>query len=290
MSALWWGKGPTIPVEQPTEFEVTADGVLTVTRRWRAGIAALAGRQSKVRDPMPPMLFINNTNPYPFVTCLCVSSRIYHDKSEIYWLEEVYQGTYALPFAIFQWQTQRLDRPIPLHPRFDGTFNGQPVMTANVNWASNPLNPGIWDGFPVFNIASIAQDTQNGNYIYTPLDGITPTASNPNHASPKTFNPYRGIESYPVSTGTWRRTTFTTDPAITGNMWYLDPPGFDDTVPDALLASLPDSDNTGNHWIKSQEDIQNLYRGASELWQMDESWWYNSLGWLPEIFTPGGNT
>jgi hypothetical protein len=286
MSASWWGTGPGIPQEQPMAFEVTADGVLTITRQWKGGIGGLATRQSKVRDAMPPLNFFNAYNPYPFVQCKCVSSRITHDKSEIYILEEIYQGTYILPFSIYQWQTQRLDRSITMHPKFDdGTH-----MVQGLHWACNPQNPGMWEGFPPYTISSIQYDDK-GNYLATAYhDGITPTGAGTNpgpfHNATKTPNPYRGIEAYPVSTGTWHRTMFTTAPIISGVLWLLDPPQWDSTVPETLVSSLPDPTNVKYSWIRAQNDAANLYRGASQLWQIDDSWLYNSLGWDKDIFSP----
>lgn len=287
-SGKYYGNDLSQPVEQPAEYEVTADGVLTITRRWKGTLTSCGAFQHKVRSPMPLWDISHGSNPYINNSkCLCVTSRIYWVGGEVYMLEEQYQGTFYLPFSIYQWQTQRLDRPIAMHPRFNGTYLGSDVMKFNRDWTYDLAAPGIWNGFPNWQIGSpttrsvtLSGDTSTQvNY----LDGTNSTSATPNR--------YRGIEDYVVASGIWHRTSFTLNPALTTKLWHLDAPYIaDPSIPASLLASIPDSSNAGNSWLKSQEDVQNMYRGASEIWQVDESWWYNSLGWLPEIYVAGGNS
>jgi hypothetical protein len=220
------------------------------------------------------------------VQCLCVSSRIWRRMSEIYVLEEQYQGTIALPFSIYSWQTQALDRPIPMHPRFGGTFNGSPVMQEGRDWSQSLASPGTWNGFPPYQLDS-TQTSGNGQTCTKKDSNGTPILA---FKSPLVANKYRGIESYKVSSGIWKRTSYTLNPSISGLLWTLDAPQFDSTCPSSLTSTIPDPTNSGYTWIRSQEDISNLYRGASEIWQQDTSWFWNSLGWIQELYTPGGNS
>lgn len=282
MAITLFGKGMGAE-EQAPEIEFQADGVLTVTKRWKGGLVQLWAKKTKIREPMPlSVLIIEIPDPLASAKCKCVSSCISWDKSQFYTLTEVYQGYVALPFSIYRWQTQRLERPITMHPRFGGTFNGSPVMKYGRDWVWDLLNPGNWNGFPNYQLKEF------------PIPGSVDTEFvllGPTEVPPLgTANKYRGIESYVVSSGLWQKTSFTIKPALTDNLWYFDTPSIGSEVPIELYNSIPDKTNAGFHWIKSQEDVQNLYRGASQLWQMDEAWWYNSLGWIEEIYTKGGNT
>jgi len=289
MPAIFYGQEPVNVIEQSSEYEVTAEGVLTVTRRWEGTLLACAQGRHDVRSPMPIFSVEPSGlyNPFNNVQCKCVSSRIWRRESEIYVLEEQYQGTIALPFSIFSWQTQALERPIPMHPRFDTVYQGSPFMRQNLHWCQSLAAPGTWNGFPPYLLNSGKTDG-NGYPCTTKDSNGTPVIAfqgTPPLYADAIANPFRGIESYKVPSGIWKRTSYTLNPVVTGNLWYLDPPQFDQTVPVSLTQSLPDVTNTLFSWIKSQEDVQNLYRGASEIWQVDESWFWNSLGWIKGIYS-----
>ena len=253
----WFGPDPTSAVqEQKMSLAIAADGVATITRRWISTATQLKLKQTAIRDQMP-------TLPYGFTTwgsinALCISSEITpHDKAELFVLTEVFQGYVALPFEIYSWTTSRLDQPIQMHPN----FNTGATMLFRTHWTPDPQT-GLFVGFPAFNV------------------GTT------------TANPYRGITDFPCATGVWKRTTFTVGaPSVSGLLWKADPPYIPTTPVDFTKINLPDKDNTALGadlvtWIRSQEDFQNLYRGASNLWQADYAWWANvKVGWRKDIYT-----
>lgn len=258
----WFGTSPlTTGTEQKASLHIAADGVYTITRRWVATAATLHLQQTAIRASMPALSgqFITFGSS---VNALCISSDIdpVEGKAELYMLTEVYQGYVALPFIIYSWQTARLDRPIQMHPNFDGQNPTYPnAMKNGVNWAPDPQT-GLFAGFPPYNIGGT------------------------------TANPYRGIDSWPTPTGVWKKTSFTVNaPTLTGNLWKGNPPDVG-TFTSIGLPDLANNGPTGTSglytWIKSLEDFQNLYRGASNLWQLDEAWWANiNVGWKKDIFT-----
>ena len=247
------------------------------------------------------------------VNALCIASDIdpVEGKAELYMLTETYQGYVALPFTIYSWTTSRLDIPITQNPNFNGgsalSASGQSgsypnAMLQGVHWqlAGTPLT---FTGFPAFNVDSMYTSSFSGSADSGSITG--------------TPNPYVGITDYASATGVWKKTTFF------GSVWAADPSGSGSyQVPDNLMLSgrlwktdkpdlgpyyssnlfnIPDPDNTGQSsytgsgyinlqsgyvtWVKSQEDFQNLYRGASSVWQLDESWWANiGRGWRKDIY------
>ena len=136
---------------------------------------------------------------------------------------------------------------------------------------------GQFTGFPAFLIS---------NYNWNPQSGLSLISTTGN-----TINPYVGIDSYAVPTGTWKKTSFVTSDSATIDttvLWRVSAPSGTDEisgVPNADNSEFAVNGKTYVNWIKTQDDMQNLYRGASELWQRDESWWWNSLGWSKEIYT-----
>lgn len=256
----WFGNNPlTASQEKKMSLSIAADGVATITRRWVATSTKLKLQQTAIRGAMPVL-------PYGFTTwgsinALCIASDIngIEGQAELYELVEVFQGYVALPFEIYSWTTSRLDRPIQMHPH----FNTSGVMEEGVHF--------------------VYELTQAGNKKFT---GFSDTL-----IGSSTLNPYRGILDFPVATGVWKRTTFTVGcPTISGKLWKADPPYVPTTPINFTGINLPDINNTAlgsDHvtWIRSQEDFQNLYRGASNLWQADYSWWANpTVGWRKDIF------
>jgi len=207
---------------------------------------------------------------------LCCGYEISPLKDEQYQLEAVFNGYATVPFATYSWTTQRMERPIVLHPKFNKLIDGTKVMYEGKHWWPDPFT-GQFSTFPPFEVK-----------------GAAPSQTRPaielNKAVP---NRYRGVESFVVSTGIWRRTTYTLTPSISGKLWKIDAPKWDAdfALPGSLTSSLPDPANSGSTnpdgfptWLKSQEDCENSYAGASQLWAVHESWWHYSLGWIPEVY------
>ena len=273
------------PIEQKASLHISADGVLTIVRRWVGTSAGCAGQQSKIRDAIPAWTDTTGPNSqldtFLDINALCIETDIdgIDGKADMYMLTEIYQGYVAAPFTIYSWQTSRLDLPIVQHLK----FNTEGIMQAGVHWI-NPTSGQPWQGFTPFNVGG------------------------PDSGS---LNPYVGIENFPVQTGIWKKTQFFctntsnqggvggTVPSIgsggpiTGNLWKKDAPSTGDYGNGGTLdIGLPDSDNStcarGTDfctWIKSEENLTNLYRGASELWQFDEAWWANPIcGWRRDLY------
>lgn len=303
-TAKWFGVDPsnsqnTYLLEQKQSMHVAADGVVTIVRRWVGAVDACMSFQTPIRTamPAPTELFqtaLDNSAAFPSANFtdgnfLCISSDVdpIEGKAELFMLTETYQGYIALPFSIYSWISSRLDLPIATHPNFDNGGETYEAMVQGENWqlAGQPLT---FTGFPVYNVGG---------------------------ATSGSLNPYVGISEYPSATGIWKKVSFLAGEddgsiskvndagaissffPITGKLWKMDPP---DIGPWTHIG-IPDINNTGEGlptpanppvgpdgyvtWIKSQEDLENIYRGASSVWQYTESWWANlGRGWLKSVY------
>jgi hypothetical protein len=78
-----------------------------------------------------------------------------------------------------------------------------------------------------------------------------------------------------VATAVWRKTSYTLTPTFTlDNLFKIDTP---DT---GGLWSVTNN----NQWLKADKTYRNMYRGASQVWEIQESWLFNANGWLGEIY------
>ena len=277
LTTTFFGVNPDeTPIEQPISAHWSADGLLVITRRWIGTHSSITSLQTPIRTPLGALSTIQESilPDLEQTDFLCVESDIdpIAGKPDLYLLTETYQGAINTPFTIYSWTTARVDIPITQHPNFNTTPAGEAgIMLEGVNWqlAGTPLT---FTSFPVFNIG-----------------GTTP-------------NPYVGITDFPGVTGIWKKVSYyvvpgnsdgspgtTGLPQYTGKLWKSDVPDFG---PYKTTMNLPDTDNTGEDledgyitWIKSQEDFENSYRGASSIWTATEAWYANvSRGWRKDIY------
>lgn len=89
-------------------FEITAEGVMVVTRVWKATYAVAIANAPAVRSADP-----GGTG------ALCISVTIDREAGDIAIVRATYQGYLYLPFTIYEFANTRQERPIEMHPNFN---------------------------------------------------------------------------------------------------------------------------------------------------------------------------
>lgn len=184
---------------------------------------------------------------YTGVKVVTATSRPF--KPDMAIIEVVLQGYLTLPLTIYEFQNSRMDRPIQMHPKFN-TSPGMGESKYRVTQLTGP-SAGAWLKF---------------------YDG--PNTATKDHK-------FAGIENYVTGSAQWRKTSFSATPDFDQtDVGKLNAPEVG-----SYGATVPDVSNTGNHWLKLEKTCRNMLRGASILWEITEVWQYNSLGWMPEIYS-----
>ena len=299
----------------------------------------------------------------------CIESSIEPIDREagFYMLNESYVGYFSdrLPQTTFRWTPNRLDVPIDQHPRWNegklgsgaGWVNDAAGMFVyNKHWTKDPATGTATIPFPAWELYQGADSgTVNSNEPNAPFQLVyndgghysvpgSGSGDEGGHSivTDVKLNPYRGIEAFPMATGTWVKVSFY--PAILGDeaapallsygsgvsngsgmildcapLWKWSNPDTefaagngsgridnwvlengDVTNNDLYSCGIPAYQNNSftypddpdspphkfKNWIKTQDDLELVWRGAVPLWQRTESWWFNARGWIGDIYNP----
>lgn len=188
----------------------------------------------------------------------CINSSVERLKPDAAIVRATYQGTWRLPFTIYQMDASRYERPITYHPDF-------------ANAAKFGTYVGDTSGGEQTKLARKLEDPTGGSggaYVFDKFRDIGTAAQ----------IKFRGIEAYMVATATFRKTSYDIQPDFgLAGIFKLG-------APETGGTAIPDPANTNRSWLKADKTCRNLYRGASEIWEIQESWLYNANGWLTEIY------
>lgn len=250
MSTITWFPGALAGAKSTDgdgKVSFDTDGSIFIERRWVCRYQDAFTLCPKPRDFAPAGTPGTNTR--------CISSGYERQKPDAAIITATYQGIWNMPFTTYQLEAARHDFPITYHPDFNnvnkfGTYitdTGPGEKTKHVIIEDDPTHATA--GAPKFDkfreIGTAAQIK------------------------------FRGITHYMVATAVWRKTSYTLSPVFgVSGLFKIDGP---DT---GGLWSVADA----TKWLKADKTFRNLYRGASEIWEVQESWLYNANGWLTEIY------
>jgi hypothetical protein len=250
MSTIKWFPG-SLTGAQSTDGDgkvsFDTDGSIFIERRWVCRYQDAFTLCPKPRDFAPAGTPGTNTR--------CITSGYERQKPDAAIISATYQGIWNMPFTVYQLDAARGEHPITYHPNFSntslfGTYVGD----------STP-------GLTKTKIAGSTVDPTTGQKAWTFekfRDIGTPAEIK-----------FRGVTHYLVATAVWRKTSYTLTPVFgVSGLFKIDGP---DT---GGLWTVADA----NQWLKADKTFRNLYRGASEIWEIQESWLYNANGWLTEIY------
>jgi len=184
----------------------------------------------------------------PGYNTLCISSGYERFRPDGAIVRATYQGIWNMPFTVYEMDASRYERPIQYHPDFNDASKF-PVASKIMKGVTDP-NTG----------ATVL--------VFDRFKDICDTA---NDDSCK----FRGVEAYMVPSGTFRKTSYTTIPDFS-----LDGV-FKIGTPETGGHPIRGGDNV---WLKADKTCRNMYRGASQIWEIQETWIYNENGWLTEIY------
>lgn len=181
---------------------------------------------------------------------LCISVDIVPIPPNLALMTAVYQGFLYLPFTIYELSNSRMERPIAMHPDFlDVSKFPEACKLFDIPDPNEPLKK------------SFAKFKDVG------------TSGDPNLK-------FAGVESFIVGNVQWRKTSYSQTPDFdAADVGKLNAP---EAGP---YTGLPDQSNTAKKWLKLEKNCRNMFRGASLLWEINEVWQYNDLGWLEEIYS-----
>lgn len=187
----------------------------------------------------------------PGTNTLCIASSIERLKPDVTIVRATYQGIWNMPFTIYQMDANRYERPIQYHPNFNDA-------------TKFPLNSKI--------IVAQTDPTTGASFmVFQKFRDIGSSISDP-------VAKFRGIEAYLVATACFRKTSYALNPDFgLDKVFKLD-------APEHGGYSIPDPSNSSKRWLKGDKTCRNLYRGASQIWEIGETWLYNINGWLSEIY------
>jgi hypothetical protein len=175
----------------------------------------------------------------------------------------VYQGIWNMPFTVYQMDASRYEKPIVYHPAFNNPAIFGDYVGSTSQYTQTKLTRGI------VNPSSGVIDT----YVFDKFKDIGAGVNDPSCI-------FRGIEAYMVATATFRKTSYALAPDfMLSKCFVLD-------NPETGGLSIPDPSNEKKSWLKADKTCRNMYRGASQIWEIQESWLYNANGWLPQIYNP----
>ena len=235
------------PYEGDGKVSFDTDGSIFIERVWRCRYADAFTLCPKPRSFAPAGTPGTNTQ--------CINSGYERLKPDAAIIRASYQGIWNLPFTTYQLEASRYERPITYHPDFAN-------VTKFGTWV------GDTSGGEQTKVARIVTDNLTGTQtrVFDKFLDIGTTAQ----------IKFRGIEAYMVATAVWRKTSYTLTPTFgVSGLFKIDAP---DT---GGLWSI----SNPSQWIKADKTFRNMYRGASEIWEIQESWLYNANGWLSEIYS-----
>lgn len=257
MSTIWFPGA--IAGLQPTTGDgkvyFDTDGSIFIDRVWKCAYANAFSLCPKPRDAAPVGT--------PGQNNFCITSGFERDGGDSAKVTATYQGIWYMPFTVYQMDASRYERPITYHPK----FNNASVFGDKVGSTSSYAHTKVYRSVP---------DPVTGATVASVFDkflDISPTndSTDPNCK-------FRGIEAYMVATATWRKTSYQLQPDCSlSNIFKLDAPETGGIV-------IPDGGNAGKSWLKADKTCRNMFRGASQVWEIQESWLYNANGWLSEIY------
>jgi hypothetical protein len=237
------------------EVTFDTDGSIFITRVWAGAFQSCLDLCPKPRDFPPP-----NT---PGLNVRCIESSVKRLRPDAGQVTARYQGIWNMPFTTYQMEASRYEKPIIYHPKFnDASVFGVPVGNPN-NETGNPLQTKFYD----------VQKINNVDYPYFKA------FANLTKAGSAVSTKFAGIEAYMVATATFRKTSYALSPDFgLANIFKLN-------APETGGSSVPDASNASKSWLKADKTCRNLYRGASQIWEIQESWLYNANGWLEAIYS-----
>lgn len=240
MAITIFGNNLSLLVEQPQSgaYNLTAEGIFTITRIWRATYDVCVANAPGVRS----------IDPYG-TNALCIQVDITRESPNLGTVTAVYQGFLNLPFTIYELSNSRMERPIGMHPKF--------------------LDTSVFpESCKVFEIP----DAVAAIPIFVKFKDVG-TDGDPDLK-------FRGIESFIVGNVQWRKTSYSQTPDFSAtDVGKLSAPET------GSFTGLPDQSNSGKKWLKIEKNCRNIYKGASLLWEINEVWQYNELGWTTEIYS-----
>jgi hypothetical protein len=248
MSTITWFPG-SIAGLQSTEGDgkvsFDTDGSIFIERVWACAYANAFSLCPKPRDFAPVGTPGTNTK--------CITSGYDRKLPDAAIVRATYQGIWNLPFTTYQLEASRYEHPIQYHPN----FNNKEIFPDNTKIIDTITDPVTKVEASVFNrfkdISTLAD----------PASRTDPTCK------------YRGISAYMVASAVWRKTSYTLSPVFgVSGLFKIDAP---DTGGLWSVASA-------SQWLKADKTFRNVYRGASAIWEIQESWLYNQNGWLSEIY------
>ena len=226
------------------EVSFDTDGSIFIERRWVCRFQDAFTLCPKPRDFAPAGTPGTNTR--------CITSNYKRQKPDAAIISATYQGIWNMPFTVFHMDASRYERPITDHAQ----FNNEAVFGSDKPGGQYPWTKIVE--------AQIKSGVTAARFIGFRDVGQT-------DAEVK----FRGIEAYMVATAVWRKTSYTLTPTFTlDNLFKIDTP---DT---GGLWSVTNN----NQWLKADKTYRNMYRGASQVWEIQESWLFNANGWLTEIY------
>lgn len=251
MSTISWfpaALGSLTPYEGDGKISFDTDGSILIDRIWSGPAYDTAyALCPKARDAAPAGT--------PGTNVFCINSSLERLKPDATIVRATYQGIWNMPFTLYQMDASRYERPIQYHPDF---FNATKFPVNTKVYTTHEPTPPDTLTFPVFEKFRDAYD-----------------ASVPADAAKVKF---AGIEAYLVATACFRKTSYALSPDFgLANIFKLD-------APETGGYSVPDSSNSNRSWLKGDKTCRNMYRGASQIWEVGECWLYNANGWLSEIY------
>lgn len=182
---------------------------------------------------------------------LCISVDIIRMPPDLGEVTAVYQGFLYLPFTIYELTNSRMERPIAMHKDF-------------LDVSKFPLASKLFD-IP----DPVGAPTDKS---FTKFKDVG-TAGDPNLK-------FAGVESFIVGNVQWRKTSYSQTPDFSAtDVGKLNAP---EAGP---YTGLPDQSNAAKKWLKMEKNCRNIFKGASLLWEINEAWQFNDLGWLTEIYS-----
>lgn len=250
MSTIKWFPGALAGAQSTDgdgKVSFDTDGSIFIERRWVCRYQDAFTLCPKPRDFAPAGTPGTNTR--------CITSGYERSKPDSAIISATYQGIWNMPFTTYQLEASRYERPITYHPDF-------------ANTAKFGTYVGDTSGPEQTKLARPVNDAVTGAVLAYTFDKFREIGT---AAQIK----FRGIEAYMVATAVWRKTSYTLTPVFgVSGLFKIDAP---DT---GGLWTVADA----NQWLKADKTFRNLYRGASEIWEVQESWLYNKNGWLTEIY------
>lgn len=239
------------PTDGDGKISFDTDGSVLIDRVWTCPYSMAFSLCPRPRDPAGNLPQISNTR--------CISSSLERQKPNNAIVRATYQGTYRLPFTIYSMEASRDQKPITYHPKFnDPAIFGDAVGSTSGN-AHTKVMRYVTD-----------PTTKVSTPVFDKFLDIGTSATDPNIK-------FAGIEGYLVASAVFRKTSYAeAADFMLNNIFTIQ-------MPETGGSTVPGSPS---NWLKADKTCRNMYRGASQIWEIQETWLFNPNGWLKQIYNP----